>query len=356
MDDTISVRSQTINDESAAWLQHMQGIAGHLRDTHTFVLQQPDQTPKEEGEVFETCKALAEAGLFRLPYENCWVEVKGSFNMRMSHNPKKHNSVETIPATNCLGCMAWDLRTYENMEDDKIFPDEDGIVTWVFIRLPSDKGFRWYDLMYANIMLEKDVAQGQYVSHVIPVAMPTIIEAVSKAYRDYTPSDWDDNDYTKTHTDFSEAGVYLGTRLITTFITSLNTSWVTKTEKRPTGNAARASVRMKKKSSLSTALDMGRKRSTHRSYILIDSFHNSALATSKGKGSGRRKMIPHMRRGHIHKYWTGPKDIPELRKLVSKFVQPTFVNVPKEQREKFAAGKPYVIKTKPSRSHTKEQV
>lgn len=38
---------------------------------------------------------------------------------------------------------------------------------------------------------------------------------------------------------------------------------------------------------------------------------------------------PHMRRGHWHHFWTGRKSLPTERKLVLKWVAPTFIAVPK---------------------------
>lgn len=49
-----------------------------------------------------------------------------------------------------------------------------------------------------------------------------------------------------------------------------------------------------------------------------------------GLGKGTPKA-PHLRKAHYHSFWTGKKDKPEERKLVVKFVAPTYVNG--EERE-----------------------
>lgn len=49
-----------------------------------------------------------------------------------------------------------------------------------------------------------------------------------------------------------------------------------------------------------------------------------------GLGKGTPKA-PHLRKAHYHSFWTGKKDKPEERKLVVKFVAPTYING--EERE-----------------------
>ena len=45
-----------------------------------------------------------------------------------------------------------------------------------------------------------------------------------------------------------------------------------------------------------------------------------------GRGSGEGTVRPHMRSGHWHHFWTGPRDKPDKRKLIVRWVMPTFVN------------------------------
>ena len=59
-------------------------------------------------------------------------------------------------------------------------------------------------------------------------------------------------------------------------------------------------------------------------YTKVSSFHESAMRRSEG--SDRKKSIPHIRRGHVHRYWKGPRNDPDKRKLVAKFVEATWVN------------------------------
>ena len=55
----------------------------------------------------------------------------------------------------------------------------------------------------------------------------------------------------------------------------------------------------------------------------------SADAVDADSDGEKRNVRPHMRRAHWHHYWTGPRDVPEERRLVIKWVAPTFVNASK---------------------------
>ncbi|MGW8286209.1 MAG: hypothetical protein ACWGPR_10875 [Candidatus Deferrimicrobiaceae bacterium] len=65
-----------------------------------------------------------------------------------------------------------------------------------------------------------------------------------------------------------------------------------------------------------------------------------------------REVAMHLRRGHWHHYWTGPKSQPEKRRLVPRFISPILVNrtnpgdVPWEPRERIV---------KPADPHTSVQ-
>ena len=53
---------------------------------------------------------------------------------------------------------------------------------------------------------------------------------------------------------------------------------------------------------------------------------NSAVKATKSTKS------PHMRMAHYHHFWTGPKNKPEERKLILKFIPPLFIN-PKSNKD-----------------------
>ena len=53
----------------------------------------------------------------------------------------------------------------------------------------------------------------------------------------------------------------------------------------------------------------------------------SSPSPRQGSGSAGGKR-PHPRRGHWHHFWTGPRDDPRKRKVILKWVAPTFVGVP----------------------------
>lgn len=53
----------------------------------------------------------------------------------------------------------------------------------------------------------------------------------------------------------------------------------------------------------------------------------TAPSSESGTGTGAKK-ITHLRRGHWHHYWIGPKADPEQRKLILKWTAPTVINPP----------------------------
>lgn len=59
--------------------------------------------------------------------------------------------------------------------------------------------------------------------------------------------------------------------------------------------------------------------------------HRKAAARCAMPGTTHTSPRPHMRRGHWHHFWTGPKSDPDTRKLVLKWVAPTFVSVSVEE-------------------------
>ena len=55
---------------------------------------------------------------------------------------------------------------------------------------------------------------------------------------------------------------------------------------------------------------------------------SEAQSSVKGKTSGTHASLrPHMRRGHWHNFWMGPRNDPTQRRLVLKWVAPTFINI-----------------------------
>jgi hypothetical protein len=46
----------------------------------------------------------------------------------------------------------------------------------------------------------------------------------------------------------------------------------------------------------------------------------------KSDADGNRTVRPHMRAAHWHHFWTGPRDKPDKRKLIVRWIMPTFVN------------------------------
>lgn len=55
------------------------------------------------------------------------------------------------------------------------------------------------------------------------------------------------------------------------------------------------------------------------------SVQSGASNSQSKEHSARDRHRPHMRRGHWHNFWTGSKSAPSERKLVLKWVAPTFI-------------------------------
>ena len=71
--------------------------------------------------------------------------------------------------------------------------------------------------------------------------------------------------------------------------------------------------------------DCGNKISEKIRTFLVSNKHNNDVVSQRNTfGTGKSKA-PHSRRGHWHHFWTG-KIGTETRKLILKWVAPTFVN------------------------------
>ena len=340
MQDSIDdlVPEWAIESSSTVWLRHLNSLASDLHDVRSFVVDKSPVSQRQEVEIFETCKALAQAGLFQLPYPQIWVETYMGFNVLMSAEADYVKTVKDMDSINCVGMLVTDLRAainglQEDLEKSSLdldpswinVIDKPGVVYSVFARIKTKGALRWYDLLHSCVMLEEGMARGEWVYDTIPLNVPAIIDAIATVYKRSTPK-WK-NTIAKgasLHTGITEMCEYLGVRLITKFMAALNTSWVTKSEKDP-GLRQRPAMSLKRKVK-SQLQQVGTKRKVERSYILIDSFNTSMLRAAKASGIARKKVVPHLRRGHIHRFWTGPKSDPDARKLISKFVQPTWIN------------------------------
>lgn len=59
--------------------------------------------------------------------------------------------------------------------------------------------------------------------------------------------------------------------------------------------------------------------------------YRKAAMVHETRGGAHASPRPHIRRGHWHHFWTGSKSDPDTRKLVLKWVAPTFVSVSAEE-------------------------
>lgn len=54
--------------------------------------------------------------------------------------------------------------------------------------------------------------------------------------------------------------------------------------------------------------------------------HQDAAVANENGGQAHGRPRPHLRRAHFHKYWTGPKDRPNERRVACRWVYDTLVN------------------------------
>lgn len=315
--------------EMALWAKHSMRVSEELASVRAFVLEPAGDDPAQEREVDATCKALAEADLLRLPFDMVWVETGTSFGVHIGTQPARYGSVSDVPKLDsikgaCVGCLAADLATASGLNSvlARDYGGAAGIIAWPYIRNRSLQGrLTWYDLLHGIVLTDEGVAEkGMESADVFPMQMPSILRAVESGYQRQR-NDWASLGAINpdlVDTGLSSLSVFLGTRLMATFMAAMNTSWVRKTECDP-GNAVPMSARLSRK-----RRSASRRPARHLPYVLIDSFRTSLDRAGAGRGGTRKKMATHMRRGHVHRYWTGPRD--GDRKLVSKFVQAMWIN------------------------------
>ena len=358
--------------EKAVWLKACMNFAREMKDCASFVLESSPEltTDRYAKEVIGTCKALAESDMLRLPYPVCWIEIPNSFGVRIANRRSKEGNefAQPHPITNDTeGTIAVFAMEFGFDDEDieaegelgyieKHLGTRQGIFCWTFMRSYSSRMNRmaWYDMLQGIVMTNNSVLSiaenGETMSwkaHTIPSPMPKVmrvLDALSNdnknearrllSYDNFNGAERPDADNA-----IGNMSMLLASRVMTTFLSSLNTSWVLKEERKPHKPLPRREV-----SRLKTEAEKKGKTRFHRPYVLISSFHSSMVRESRRTGATRKRMVPHLRRGHVHRFWTGPKDNPEKRKLVAKYVQPTWIN----KAEEYDDGRPskeYVVQT-----------
>lgn len=66
-------------------------------------------------------------------------------------------------------------------------------------------------------------------------------------------------------------------------------------------------------------------RQNKKSYVYVDDLENIVDKYNGDKTLNRKSPKPHMRMAHYHHYWTGKKDNPKERKLIVKYIAPTYI-------------------------------
>ena len=293
-------------------------------------------------EIKGTCQALAENGLFAMPYDNVWVEQEPTVRME--------DAEEDVPQVR-ICCLARSLKFIDDLrlsEDDRRKLTESieagdlsptGILFRTFLKMRGSKNatdVNWYDLLHTGVMTSELLAAGDSVPHPYKLAgteNPAMAEAAQKAMAQENTFGHRSSDDEVVH--LAATAMELGSTLVMRLAAALATSWVDKEEREPgsklVGTFAKDKAGRKKRKYV--------KRGS-MDYTYVSSFASS-MERRTAKGDGRKKALPHLRRGHIHRFWTGSRAPGAERKLVAKFVEATWVNkgdgdAPESKRYKVA--------------------
>lgn len=349
--------------ELAYWGTILQTIVAALDEAHAFVMERPNaarskaERKRQEEEVVGTCHALAQADLFKPPYRVCWVEMRGEMGIQMTSDGQDNTYDDDH---SCIACLVADIAAGSDEARKMVAENcgvDEGIMyrTFAHSRSASTGRMVWYDLLHSGVMttatmrdmVDKDGTKG-FSTYTVPLDMPNVLRAVNAAYREsyfeYADGGTEplNDDATRSMGDVSS---YIGGRVVLGFMAAMNTSWVIKERQEP-GSAMRASAKLSRnnrrnKREIFNEPEL-RKNRHHQPYILIKSFEDSMRMAAGGHGSERKKVRPHMRRGHIHRFWTGPRNSDD-RKLISKFVEATFVNMEAPHDADAPVGKDYRV-------------
>ena len=322
-----------LTEECTHLMDFHRHAGSYIEKSPVFIISHDSMDNKNEmEETLSTANALASANLFYPPYESMWIESTMDLNIKFNWS---NYGVESITKNSgfCVGCMVQDTRlisknTKKQLRDKYLVgnvspllknqqnPESiiqstlESILFYPFIRLKDRKSgqVNWVDLLCLGRLEFKDGELNVVSSKAYPRLLGIVTEDLL-AQHDYRVTKQDALDSIR------DIVIRIGSNLLCRLLVLLSTSWTVKETVSPPAKLNKARKR--------------RGKTEYYPYTYVRSFKESAnLSTRDGTKTGR-KTRPHVRRGHIHRFWTGPKD--GDRKLIAKFVEPTFVNVDEGQ-------------------------
>ncbi len=343
-----------IQQELRDFVKHHQMLENLLEKSPVFMLNTDDlKTTNKDifDEVVGTVKVMAEHDLVRLPYGSIWVETPSHLNISIGLPDQNGDMTNQPNHLSHIGCYMRDMSVPQNHNDalgqmikrkiqegdgeEELFRDStirDSILYWPFIRVKDKEQsgkFQWVSLLHMGFisrrgLMDVDTENRSFKDGVISLC-PSLLHFLSlhkgnNVWQEKLEQGWDQSEIAK-------LCMFIGLRLTTFLMVSLKTSWVEKEQVIP---PPKLNKKRKKQN-----------KPPMRSYIYVSSFKESMKKRAAQSNNTGRKMIPHLRRGHIHRFWTGSKES-DQRKLVPKFVEPTWINT--ADNKKTPALKAYQIK------------
>ena len=299
------------------WMQENQILRNLLPKAKVFVLEEePWSTKTGDDETWATCTALAESGVLRPPFDSMWIEQEVIGVEETEIAGVKGVDVVCTVFLDKLRIKESDTEQEKQRKSDILtnsgMENGDIMILKTYFRVRYSNQIHWMDTLATAIPCFADKDHAHSLFSVMNYPALRRAEAVLEGKL------WGENE------EFLEkSGTAKGVKMLSKLLASLNTSWVDKQELKQKCPVLMPVVETDKK---------GRKKRRFKHvvnltpYTKVASFHKSALRRSGGQQGDRKKSIPHIRRGHVHRYWKGPRNDPDKRKLVAKFVEATWVN------------------------------
>ena len=290
------------------WRRNLTGMARSRPKVFVMEDEKPETMQQTFLECKATCEAMAEHGLLKLPYPRIWVE-----QANLCDDETRRDARFAVLAT------GYDKEQIKANERNGLPLHGDyAIVYRSFCFLLDNRA--WYDTIYAGCIL---VASGK-METLTACDYPNLEKLLDRLSRKIKI----ENDSESFLNDLCMSAAESGKRLVMNLLAALATSWVDKAETEPKGPVTVSRFFKVKGKAKPKRKVMRVGNST--GYTYVSSFHESAMR--RIETAGRKEILPHLRRGHIHRFWTGPRNDPDRRKLVAKFVEPTWVNAEKNLR------------------------